>query len=154
MKRLKQLQPLSKEHHQSLVLAQKAINAARQGDRNSIDKLCQQIVNSYPDDWKIHFKIEEDSIFHVIDKLLNSHDPQQQKILKLCTQLEKEHRQMDIYYEQLKSGDNSVLGDFGSVLKQHTRTEERELFPLLEQHLDKDILNRVYQTSLDYRSSE
>ncbi len=66
MKRITQLQPLSKEHHQSLVLSQKAINTAQQGDEKQIAEFCQQIVQSYPGDWKIHFKIEEDSIFHVI----------------------------------------------------------------------------------------
>ena len=62
MKRITQLQPLSREHHQSLVLSQKAINTAQQGDEKQIAEFCQHIVESYPDDWKIHFKIEEDRV--------------------------------------------------------------------------------------------
>ena len=153
MKRITQLQPLSKEHHQSLVLSQKAINTAQQGDETQIAEFCQQIVESYPGDWKIHFKIEEDSILHVMKHLSASQDPEQNKIPGLCDRLEKEHRQMDAYYEQMKSGDYSVLGAFGALLKQHTRTEERELFPLLEKYLDSATLDRIYQTSVAYRNS-
>ncbi len=151
MKRITQLQPLSKEHHQSLVLSQKAINTAQQGDEKQIAEFCQQIVQSYPGDWKIHFKIEEDSIFHVIQHLSADHNSEQKKILSLCEQLEKEHRQMDAYYEQMKSGNYSVLGEFGALLKQHSCTEERELFPLLEEYLDTATLEKIYQTSVDYR---
>jgi hemerythrin-like domain-containing protein len=61
---------------------------------------------------------------------------------------------MDCYYEQIKAGDQSVLGDFGTLLKQHTRTEERELFPLLETYFDNKTLEQIYQTSLDYRKAE
>ncbi len=151
MKRITQLPPLSKEHHQSLVLSQKAINTAQQGDEKQIAEFCQQIVQSYPGDWKIHFKIEEDSIFHVIQHLSADHNSEQKKILSLCDQLEKEHRQMDAYYEQMKSGNYSVLGEFGALLKQHSCTEERELFPLLEEYLDTATLEKIYQTSVDYR---
>ncbi len=57
MKRIEQLQPLSKEHHQSLVLAQKAIKVNKSGDMNSISILCREIVNDYPAAWKVHFQI-------------------------------------------------------------------------------------------------
>ena len=62
MKRIEQLQPLSKEHHLSLVLAQKAIKVSRAGNKNEISQLCQQIVDEFPSVWKVHFKIEEESI--------------------------------------------------------------------------------------------
>lgn len=155
MKRIQQLQALSKEHHQSLVLAQKAINAAGSNEQKIIDELCQQIVDSYPDDWAVHFKIEEDSIFKVVLKqyknIAGDTDPDLKKIYDLCVQLEQEHRQMSRYYEQIKTGDQSVLGDFGRLLKQHTRTEERELFPLLENYFEDDMLQQIANTSQAYR---
>ncbi len=82
---------------------------------------------------------------------IRNHNSEQKKILSLCDQLEKEHRQMDADYEQMKSGNYSVLGEFGALLKQHTCTEERELFPLLEEYLDTATLEKIYQTSVDYR---
>ncbi len=154
MQRIKQLQRLSKEHHQSLVLAQKAINAAQQGDSSVIDELCQQIITTYPDDWMIHFKIEEDSIFKTVAEhyqMVEDTEPDIKQMINLCQQLEQEHRQMEAYYEQMKKGNKDVLEAFGKLLKQHTRTEERQLFPLLEQYCSSDTLDKIYQTSVHYR---
>ena len=58
---------------------------------------------------------------------------------------------MNDYYMQMKAGNFSVLGEFGELLKQHTRTEERQLFPLLENLLTHEELDKVYQTSIKYR---
>ncbi len=154
MQRIKQLQLLSKEHHLSLVLAQKAINAAQQGDSRAIEELCQQIVTTYPDDWMIHFKIEEESIFKTISEhyqITETSEPDIKQMVSLGQQLEQEHRQMDAYYEQMKTGNKEVLEAFGKLLKQHTRTEERQLFPLLEQYCSSDTLDKIYQTSVRYR---
>ena len=156
MKRIEQLQPLSKEHHLSLVLAQKAIKVSAGGKEDAIAKLCQEIVNEYPDVWQVHFQIEEESIFQFINKRYKSsnNDTQQKEMdaVQLCQQLQQEHLTMNGYYQQMKSGDYTILGEFGELLKQHTRTEERLLFPLLDEILNTEELDSVYQTSLKYRS--
>lgn len=155
MKRIEQLQPLSKEHHQSLVLAQKAIKVSKSADMDAISKLCQEIVNEYPEVWKVHFQIEEDSIFQLFvhrSKGTNNDSLQNEKqAAQLCEKLQQEHLTMNRYFEQMKSGDYSLLGDFGELLKQHTRTEERQLFPMLDELLTAEELDSVYQTSLKYR---
>ncbi|MCU7799260.1 MAG: hypothetical protein KZQ70_03725 [gamma proteobacterium symbiont of Lucinoma myriamae] len=81
MKRIEQLQPLSKEHHLSLVLAQKAIKVSAGGKEDAIARLCQEIVNEYPDVWQVHFQIEEESIFQLINHRAKSsdNDTQQKK---------------------------------------------------------------------------
>ncbi|MCU7799261.1 MAG: hypothetical protein KZQ70_03730 [gamma proteobacterium symbiont of Lucinoma myriamae] len=58
---------------------------------------------------------------------------------------------MNGYYQQMKSGDYTILGEFGELLKQHTRTEERLLFPLLDEILNTEELDSVYQASQKYR---
>ncbi len=155
MKRIEQLQPLSKEHHQSLVLAQKAIKASMSGNMDIISKICSQIVDEYPDVWMIHFKIEEESIFKPIQeraKEINIGSSQSKKdLLQLCHKLQQEHFSMNQYYEQMKSGNHTILGEFGELLKQHTRTEERQLFPVLNKIFSQDELDIIYQTSLRYR---
>ena len=157
MKRIEQLHPLSKEHHQSLVLAQKAIKVNKSGDMNLISGLCQEIINDYPAVWKVHFQIEEDSIFQLFDldsEVTNNTSRQKDRgITQLCEKLKQEHLTMNSYYEQMKSGDYTLLGKFGELLKQHTRTEERELFPLLDTALTSEELDNVYQTSLKYRQT-
>ena len=155
MKRIEQLQPLSREHHQSLLLAQKAIQVSNSGDMDLISELCQKIVNEYPDVWMVHFQIEEDSIFQLFD--VHSNDTgsklrqNEEQVTNLCEQLKQEHLTMNAYYEQMKSGDYTVLEQFGELLKLHTRTEERQLFPLLDELLTAEELDEVYQTSMKYR---
>ena len=153
MKRIEQLQALSKEHHQSLVLAQKAIKTSMDGDFNMISKLCQKIVDEYPEVWMVHFQIEEESIFHIFtDKAKQSNLQQaEREAIFLCEKLYQEHLAMNDYYTQMKAGNFSVLGEFGELLKRHTRTEERQLFPLLENLLTHEELDKVYQTSIKYR---
>lgn len=145
MKRIKQLHPISKEHHLSLNLGQKALQACRKGDPEEIEQLCQKIVYEYPTMWRVHFQIEEETIF----EFFSDRTPE---IKALCQQLLQEHQQFDSYYEQMKAGDYSVLEAFGTLLKEHTRTEERQLFPLLEQALSEEELELIYQTSCDYRN--
>ena len=155
MKRINQLHPLSKEHHLSLVLAQKAIKASRSNNTETISILCQKIINEYLDVWKVHFQIEEESIFQVLLERYNgtNSDSQQdeKEVVHLCKQLQQEHLTMNHYYEQMKSGNYTLLGKFGELLKQHTRTEERQLFPVLDNFLNQEELDKIYQTSLKYR---
>ena len=154
MKRIKQLQNLSKEHHQSLTLAQKAIKTSDTQNPEAIAELCKEIVNDYPTTWKIHFQIEEDSIFQFFpDSALENRNKEKEysQINHLCHLLAQEHQAMNDYYEQMKVGDYSILGEFGALLKKHTRTEERELFPLLEKNMSSEMLNKVLKVSLDYR---
>ena len=63
MKRIKQLQPLSMEHHLSLSLASKAIKMADNGSADDIKKMCDDIVLDYPSVWRKHFDKEENFIF-------------------------------------------------------------------------------------------
>lgn len=155
MKRIEQLQVLSKEHHQSLVLAQNAIKTSMAGDFDMISMLCKKIVDEYPGVWMVHFKIEEESIFHIFaEKSKQSNTILQQgdrEAIRLCEKLHQEHLAMNDYYTQMKAGNFSVLGEFGELLRQHTRTEERQLFPLLENLLTHKELDKVYQTSIKYR---
>ena len=157
MKRIEQLQNLSREHHQSLILAQKAIKTAETKNPEAISELCKEIVDDYPAVWKIHFKIEEESIFQLFtdSKKRNTGEVKQYaEISSLCHLLEQEHQTMNGHYEQMKEGDYSLLGEFGALLKKHTRTEERELFPLLEEAMTSEELNRVLQVSQDYRKTD
>ncbi|MCW8928612.1 MAG: hemerythrin domain-containing protein [Gammaproteobacteria bacterium] len=154
MKRVEHLQYLSREHHQSLTLAQKAIKTANTKNSEAISRLCKEIINDYPKVWQTHFKIEEENIFQLFSKSMireASDIKLYLKISNLCYLLAQEHQVMNDYYEQMKEGDYSILGEFGALLKKHTRTEERELFPLLEKEMTIEELNRVLQVSQNYR---
>lgn len=95
-----------------------------------------------------HFRAEEEALFPTIVTLVATSAP-------MIDQLLMEHEQIRASVAQLqgKAGLGKMLFDFGDLLERHVRTEERELFPLFEQHIDandadvmgneiKRILNR------------
>lgn len=129
MKRIPALQPLSMEHHLSLLLAVKAMRVAREGDETARRALCARIVEDYGKQWRPHFDAEERCLFQPYRGL----DPE---IARLCDRLTGEHRQFDAWVEHMRQGDCSALEAFGELLQSHTRLEERVLFTMLEEQLD------------------
>ena len=138
MLRIKQLQPLSMEHHLSLSLAARAIKTANTGEQNEIKLLCEKIINDYTVVWRKHFDNEEQTIFI-------PYSNRSPEIDQLCKQLTQEHQQFDTFIEQMKSGNTDVLLEFGTLLKTHTRLEERELFPRISEVLSKIELDEIYK---------
>jgi len=137
MKRIKQLQPLSMEHHLSLSLAARAIKTASTGDPAAIQTLCENIIEDYGKIWSKHFDNEEQFIFI-------PYAQRSAEIQRLCQQLTQEHRRFDDYIEKMQSGNYHVLLEFGELLKSHTRLEERELFPLITEVLAQQELDEIY----------
>ncbi|MBT3722860.1 MAG: hemerythrin domain-containing protein [Gammaproteobacteria bacterium] len=138
MLRIKQLQPLSMEHHLSLSLAARAIKTANTGEQNEIKLLCEKIINDYTVVWRKHFDNEEQTIFI-------PYSNRSPEIDQLCKQLTQEHQQFDTFIEQMKSGNTDVLLEFGTLLKTHTRLEERELFPKISEVLSTKELDEIYK---------
>ncbi len=136
MKRIPQLHPLSMEHHLSLVLANKAIKTARSGDQAAIDALAREIAADFPERWERHFHNEETTVFRMLDD--HEDGPRAQ-----TEALRRQHDEMREMARRLASGDTTVLEDFGVLLRDHTRLEERELFPIAERLLGDEELDEV-----------
>jgi hemerythrin-like domain-containing protein len=141
MKRVDQLTPLSKDHHQSLVLANRCKKLAIATDESAKCALREQIVAEFPGRWERHFEIEEITLF-----LLGKRYPDQ--LGALIIELEQEHAQLRALYRKLKDGDNSQLSAFGELLGSHTRKEERQLFELVQDVFSEQELNAVYDESV------
>ena len=140
MKRKEQLAPLSREHHQSLVLAKKCIDISRSNDMALITAQCKQIVQKFDEIWESHFAVEEQTLF----KLAASYNEQLQR---LCDDLAKQHQLLREMKQQMQQGNYNSLETFGIILKTHTRAEERELFPQVERFFNQDDLNEVLRVS-------
>ncbi len=136
MKRIPQLHPLSMEHHLSLALANKAIKTARSGDEEAMLALAREIADDFPNRWDRHFRNEEESIFHMLDQ--HNDGPARQ-----TAELRRQHDEMRQMARRLGAGDTSLLEPFGILLRDHTRLEERELFPIAEQLLSDEELDEV-----------
>ncbi|MBA5249333.1 MAG: hemerythrin domain-containing protein [Gammaproteobacteria bacterium] len=121
MKVADELLTLTREHHQSLSLGNNAVNVHKAGDEAKIKTLCLKIAQTFKPAYKKHFETEEQTIFALLkDK---SSD-----LNVLCTQLKNQHQQLYQLAEDLPSQPELLL-EFGTLLKTHTRTEDRVLFP-------------------------
>jgi hemerythrin-like domain-containing protein len=135
MKRIEQLQALSKEHHQSLVLAKKCKDIAVCENEQTISLFCKQLKDDFDNLWERHFRVEEQTIFRIAKT-------KSDELLKLSNRLENEHRIMNAMIEKISLGEYQNLLEFGQLLYDHTRTEERKLFPLIEiEFSDKELEN-------------
>lgn len=137
MKRAEQLQKLSREHHGSLVMAKNISGVAQNGNEVALLNAIETVKNYYDDELEVHFQHEERTIFSLIFKDYKEH-------IGLAMPLLKEHgyiRQLipSMTIETAKQD----LAEFGLILKNHTRTEERELFPLIEEIFTKEQLDAV-----------
>ncbi|WP_456377292.1 hemerythrin domain-containing protein [Thiolapillus sp.] len=141
MKRSQELSTLSREHHQSLRLANNCLNTAATGDREKCIALCQHILSIFDEDLDHHFHKEEASIFSITATM-------QGRIHDLGVKLAEEHQQMRTMATRMQLGDCDKLAAFGRLLKDHTRLEERELFPLVEEQFSSRQLEQVKEQSL------
>ncbi len=112
---------LTKEHHIALSLANKCINTAKYGSIDEIDSLCSDISEKFVKEFDCHFNTEEKTIFELLKY-------KSEKLLQICNKLTIEHKKLKQLANDLVYNTGS-LSNFGLLLKQHARLEDRELFP-------------------------
>jgi len=121
MKIAPELIALAREHHQSLVLASRAIRLAKSGDELAIKDLCLTIHQTFKDNFSEHFSTEEETVF----KPMMLEDEQ---FTDMCECLMAEHIALFQLADDLLREPDNLLA-FGELLKKHTRMEDRQLFP-------------------------
>lgn len=141
MNRIEQLKPLSREHHLSLVLASKAIKTAKSKDALAIEQLCQQIADDFESRWESHFLKEEQTLFTLFENNYQSNLKAEEAGLSL--KLRKQHEQMRSMAGDMQTGRVDQLAEFGELLKEHTRLEERLFFPLVSELFTEKELDLI-----------
>ncbi|MEB8431604.1 hemerythrin domain-containing protein [Cocleimonas sp. KMM 6892] len=137
MKRAEQLQDLSREHHGSLVMAKRIAEVAESGDEAAIAEAIEKVKDYYENELEVHFQHEERTIFAPIFKEYREH-------IGIATQLLKEHGAMRMLMPKLHvASAREDLAEFASMLKNHTRIEERELFPIVESIFSDEQLDAI-----------
>ncbi len=137
MKRAEQLQDLSREHHGSLVMAKRIAEIAESGDATAISEAIETVKSYYESELEVHFQHEERTIFAPIFKEYREH-------IGIATQLLKEHGAMRMLMPKLHiDSAREDLAEFAITLKNHTRLEERELFPIVEAHFTDEQLDAI-----------
>jgi hemerythrin-like domain-containing protein len=132
LKRHPGLQTLSRDHHEGLLLAVRL----QQGPKAllrlwSHDPVWQAdyVIRFYREHLAGHFEEEETMLFPVVSGYLGKNHP-------MITRLFTEHTAMREMINRLSTTDparlTAMLTEFGQLLEQHIRTEERELFIMCE----------------------
>lgn len=144
MKRAKQLQPLSRQHHLGLNLSRHAKECA--DTPQDISKHWQSL-SGYLDEMSTHFKIED----NIMANALQPYQASKPDVKTALATLDEQHKQL----HQLVAGTANQnitahhVRQLGDLLYEHIRFEERELFPLAEQYLTEQQLDAIYDASPD-----
>ncbi len=142
MQRYEQLQDLSREHHQSLKMAKDLANLVKQGSDDEIRQSVKKLTDYYDGELEKHFQHEEQVIFSLFFKHYREH-------MQIAILLLKDHGAMRALIHRIKTQQPALeelkkeLTDFALMLKDHTRMEERTLFPLVESLFTKEQLEAV-----------
>ncbi len=133
MKRASELRSLSSDHHRALVIAKKAKNF-RSGEALAISDIWEEIDECYSTELENHFCIEESKIGSSLEALGK---------ISLVEQLNREHKDIRRFFEPGASRTTGDLKEFGKLLEQHVRFEERELFNVAQEMLSPEALAAV-----------
>lgn len=136
MKRHPSLAHLSRDHHPALILAQLLKRTAPdyKGLPHSTAGKLEYALRFYDKDLVGHFEREEEMM-----NILTGIDPELDEKMR---QIKAEHVLIHSLFSSLSTEEDaaSALGTLGHTLEAHIRSEERELFPLIENCCDENKL--------------
>lgn len=126
--------PLSHQHHNALalcVLTERSLSADSSDD--NVRRLAKRVVDRYELEMVNHFGLEESVLF-----------PRVPELRELTERLVAEHREMERLVEGLRTGPLAgLLRTFASLLRQHVRLEEGELFEQVQRLLPRETLDEI-----------
>lgn len=151
MKRHPALIPLSREHHDVLLLAQELKQDHPGYAKSSVPKTLPEKI-AYTKQFlaeyiQPHFRLEEDILLQGAMGVSEELDRAAQEILN-------DHRQIEKLADTLT--DAHSLDALGRALEQHTRREEREFFQLVQELLPADrieAIGREMQRAMEARNT-
>ncbi len=140
IKRHKGLAPLSRDHHQGLILAQLIKKDApdyKDLPKTTSDKV-KYTISFYKSELVKHFKNEEDILYPAVKN-------KSEEIDELFEDIFSEHKKIKQLMAQLESGENKtdILNELGVLLELHIRKEERLLFEKIQNLLSEEELTQL-----------
>lgn len=134
MKRSPELEPLSHDHFEGLLVVRRLRSGlAKAAPR---DEMAAFVVHFWDAYLTVHFQQEETHLVAPLERIGGS---------GLAAQMVGEHRRIRDAVEAMRAGTSATdaVRSFADVLRAHIRFEEREVFPYLERHLDPDTLRAI-----------
>ncbi len=137
MKRHEALVPLSDEHHQGLIWSRRFRNVREEISADETQDLVDAFMPVWHSEINPHFRKEEQILLPLFARTGVSLSD---SILEMLKQHVIIRRDVLLLQEAPAAG---VLNRLGSVLQDHIRLEEREVFPLIERESGDDLLARI-----------
>ena len=134
MVRHQSLIPISREHRDGLMLAWRL----RIGDlsRRDVELRVKHAIAFYDTRLVRHFEAEEQALFPAVRAALGAE-------AALLDRLVREHRELSDKANSLRAGQQGELRGFCDLLESHIRTEERQLFELIQGKMEPAELEAV-----------
>ena len=126
MQRSPDLRALSREHHHALVLARRAVQAASRGSDQDVIATWSHIRTAFRQELAPHFAVEE---VYLLPALVAA------GAVELATRTRRDHDTLR-FLAAADDDPRARLAEFGVMLRQHVRFEERHLFPAAEAVLE------------------
>lgn len=132
IKRSKELVPLSKDHHEGLLLGWKIKQGLRNGtDAGLISKYIQWFWEA---DLQEHFRKEE--------QILAAHLPRENELVR---RMFEEHEEIEaLIHINAMVVDEDIFVQIADKISEHIRFEERVLFPFAEQTIPASGLTEIH----------
>lgn len=139
MKRHASLIPLSHEHHEALILA-RLIQLGSPPYKGLPTEPVEKALFAnkfYEEKLAEHFK-QEEAIIPIVKDLSVELD-------NLLEEMAREHRSLRILFDSLASQTEltEILDHLGKTLEIHIRKEERQIFPLIQDKCNDEILEEI-----------
>ena len=132
MKRAEALRSLSREHLEALLAAKRLREAS------DLEEATRSFLEFWRDEGRRHFRVEEEvllptwAMHATVDR-------------RRVARMLEEHLAIRRAALRLEAGEVALeeLAEIGTLLHDHVRFEERELFPIIEQALDAEDVARL-----------
>ncbi|GAA4324266.1 hemerythrin domain-containing protein [Flaviaesturariibacter amylovorans] len=131
IKRSPQLAPLSREHHEGLLIVWKI----RQGLAKGIEtaRIGAYLQWAWENDLEAHFRREEEAFARFVPG-----EP-------LLARMQEEHETIEgLLHVNAQIADPALLDEIANLLNHHIRFEERTLFPAIERQLSPEQLDALH----------
>jgi len=132
MKRDLRLRGLSSEHHHTLVFVRRIRKALQIGAADA--RFLETVRAIFEGELEPHFEIEEELLLPALAKAGHG---------VLVSRTLSEHERLRNLLSTAGTGRLDALEHFASLLEEHVRFEERELYPACEERLDTAVLDEL-----------
>lgn len=135
---------LSHDHHHALALGlrcrKQALGQIRPMGAAGLAERAKEFLQFYANNLVTHFNAEEQVLFPWIRSNIADSAAQ-------IDELTQQHRELRQLAAKIEAGGSlaKLIFDVGDLLERHVRKEERELFPLFENHSDGAQLDEIGQ---------